>query len=52
MLVSLYMSGQLQGMGGILGAAMFLGGAGTLVARLKVDDEDEDDDDPDNGAVV
>jgi hypothetical protein len=42
----------LGGMGELLGIAMFIGGIGTLFARMRVDDEDDHDDDPHRGAVV
>jgi hypothetical protein len=50
-LIGLYLVGELPGLGAILGGCSFLGGAGTLVSRLRVD-EDDDDPDPHNGAVV
>jgi hypothetical protein len=46
--------GQLPGVGGMgafLGIGLFVGGVGTLIARMRDDDEDEDDD-PQRGAVV
>ncbi|MHA6759315.1 hypothetical protein [Streptacidiphilus sp. PAMC 29251] len=43
----------LGGLGELLGVAFFLGGAATLVTRLREDDdEDDQDDDPHRGAVV
>ena len=42
----------LGGMGELLGIAFFIGGIGTLFARMRVDDEDDHDDDPHRGAVV
>ena len=50
-LIGLYLSGELPGMGGLLGGCMFLGGTAALVARMKSDDDD-DDPDPHHGAVV
>jgi hypothetical protein len=50
-LIGLYLTGQLPGLGAVLGGCAFLGGAATLVSRLRVDDDD-DDPDPHNGAVV
>jgi len=50
-LIGIYLSGQLPGMAGLIGGAMVLGGAGTLVSRLK-DDNDDDYHDPQSGAVV
>jgi hypothetical protein len=38
-------------MGAFLGIGLFVGGVGTLIARMRDDDEDEDDD-PQRGAVV
>ena len=51
-LIGLYLAGHLPGLGALLGGCLFLGGAGTLVSRLRVDDDDDDDPDPHNGAVV
>ena len=51
-LIGLYLTGYLPGLGAVLGGCAFLGGAATLVSRLRVDDEDDDDPDPHNGAVV
>jgi len=42
----------LGGMGELLGIAFFIGGVGTLFARMRVEDEDDEDDDPQRGAVV
>jgi hypothetical protein len=42
----------LGGMGELLGISFFIGGIGTLFARMRVDDEDDPDDDPHRGAVV
>lgn len=42
----------LGGMGELLGVGLFIGGIGTLFARLHDDDEDDQDDDPHRGAVV
>ena len=42
----------LGGMGELLGIAFFIGGVGTLFARMRVEGEDDDDDDPQRGAVV
>lgn len=40
-------------MGELLGVAMFVGGIGTLFARMRDEDDDDDhDDDPQRGAVV
>ena len=50
-LIGLYLVGQVPGLGALLGGCSFLGGAATLVSRLRVDDDD-DDPDPHNGAVV
>jgi hypothetical protein len=44
--------GLLQGMAGVLGVGLFVGGVATLIARMRNDDDDEDDDDPQRGAVV
>ena len=51
-LIGLYLTGYLPGLGAVLGGCAFLGGAATLVSRLRVDDDDDDDPDPHNGAVV
>ena len=41
----------LGAMGELLGIGLFIGGVGTLFARMRTED-DEDDDDPQRGAVV
>ncbi|MFC1412458.1 hypothetical protein ACEZCY_08225 [Streptacidiphilus sp. N1-12] len=42
----------LGGMGEVLGIAFFIGGAGTLFARMRDEDDEDGDDDPHRGAVV
>lgn len=43
--------GVLEGMAGLLGVGLFVGGVATLIVRMR-DDEDDDDEDPHRGAVV
>ncbi|MFC1416788.1 hypothetical protein [Streptacidiphilus cavernicola] len=43
---------ELGGMGELLGIAFFIGGVGTLFARMRTGDDDDDHDDPQRGAVV